>query len=310
MDIITTKEFQLDNDTAVTIGKFDGIHRGHRLLLDSIIEKKKQGLKACVFTFDKSPLEFFSGKKVPSLTTREEKMRIFDYLGVDIVIEYPFDEKSASTDPRDYITNILCKQARMKYIAAGTDLSFGDKGKGDTSLMLKMSDGGKKYITEIFDKVFIDGEEVSSSLIRNVVSLGNMDKAERLIGVPYALSGEVLHGRKLGRTMGFPTVNVEVSSEKLMPPFGVYFTEISVKGKHYNGITNVGCKPTVTDQGTVFAETNILDFDDDVYGERITVKLLKFSRPERKFLSVDELKDRIAIDIKEGREYFKESISK
>lgn len=304
MNIITGTDFKLNTPSAVTIGKFDGIHRGHRELLDRILEKKSQGLNATVFTFDKSPAEFFSGNPIPSLTTKEEKRRIFDFLGVDTLIEYPLTKESAAISPEDYINNILCKQINMKYIAAGTDLSYAHMGRGDARLLMQLSNG--RYDVEIVNKITIDNEEVSSSLIRDVVSAGNMEKAEKLIGVPYAVSGIVSHGRALGRKMGFPTVNIEVSSEKLMPPYGVYFAEVSVDGEHYNGITNIGCKPTVTDSKTVFAETNIFDFDDDIYGKRITVKLLKFTRPEQKFNSVDELKERISIDIMEGRNYFNE----
>lgn len=310
MKIINENSFQLNNDTAIVIGKFDGIHRGHRELLDRIISKKKQGLDAVVFTFDKSPAELFTGKKIPSLTTKEEKRRIFEYLGVDVLIEYPLTFETAAILPEDYITKILCKQCRMKYIAAGTDLSFGDKGLGDANLVLKMSmdsvygSADRLYDVEIVDKIVIDNEEVSSSLIRDTVASGNMEKAAKLIGVPYAVSGIVAHGRKLGREMGFPTVNIAIAEEKLMPPFGVYFAEVSVDGRHFNGVTNIGCKPTVTDSKQVFAETNIINFNEDIYGKRITVKLLKFSRPEQKFSSVDELRQRIAIDMQECKEYF------
>ena len=303
MKIIKDNCFQLNNESAVVIGKFDGIHRGHRELLDRILAKKKTGLDAVVFTFDKSPAELFTGKKIPSLTTLEEKRRIFEYLGVDVLIEYPLTNETASIDPKDYIIDILCKQCNMKYIAAGTDLSFGHMGKGDVKLVQEMSlEHG--YEAEIVDKILIGGEEVSSSLIRDVVASGDMSRAKELIGVPYAVSGIVSHGRKLGREMGFPTVNIEVPEEKLVPPYGVYFAEVSVEGRHFNGITNIGCKPTVTDSKQVYAETNILDFDEDVYGKRITVKLLCFSRPEQKFSSVDELKNRISIDMEECRKYF------
>lgn len=303
MKIITETEFQLNNDSAVTIGKFDGIHRGHRLILDRIIEKKKHGLDAVVFTFDPSPMELFSGKKIPGLTTREEKRRIFDFLGVDTLIEYPLNKESAAIAPEDYITDVLCKQMRMKYIAAGEDLSFGHLGKGNSELLGDMA-SAYGYETDIIGKLVEDGEEISSSLIRDVVSSGDMEKANRLIGVPYAVYGVVRHGRALGREMGFPTVNIEISDEKLMPPYGVYFTEVSIDGRHFNGITNIGCKPTVTDSKKVFAETNILDFNEDVYDRNITVKLLHFSRSEQKFSSVDELKNRIQVDIAEGKDYF------
>jgi len=303
MEIINSTDFQLNKDSAVTIGKFDGVHRGHRLIIDKILEKKKEGLNATIFTFDPSPIEFFSGKTVPGLTTREEKRRIFSYLGVDTLIEYPLTKESAAIEPEVYIKEVLCKQMKMKYIAAGEDLSFGYMGKGNSALINRMSKD-LSYETEIIGKLLENGEEVSSTLIRDLVSKGEMEKAEKLIGVPYAVYGTVTHGRALGRKMGFPTVNVEIDQSKLMPPFGVYFTEVSIDGRHFNGITNIGCKPTVTDSATVFAETNILDFNEDVYDRQITVKLKHFSRSEQKFGSIEELKNRIAIDIEEGHKYF------
>ena len=305
MKIIRSTDFQLNNDTAVAIGKFDGIHRGHRELLDRIIAKKAEGLQASVFTFDKAPMELFGGEMIPSLTTMEEKIRIFEYLSIDNLIIYPLTFESAAIAPEDYITNILCKQMRMKYIAAGDDLSFGHMGRGDANLLKQYSD---QFDIDIVSKLVIDGEEVSSSLIRDVVSKGDMAKASKLIGVPYAVTGIVSHGRKLGRTFGFPTVNIIVPKEKLMPPFGVYLAEVSIDGRHFNGITNIGNKPTVNNLNTVFAETHIFDFDEDAYGKRITVKLLKFVRSEKKFSSVDELKEQISVDIKYGREYFADNI--
>lgn len=323
MRVIRDNIFQLNNETAVTIGKFDGIHRGHRELLDRILEKKSEGLEATVFTFDKSPAELFSGVSIPSLTTMEEKLRIFEHLGIDNVIVYPLNKESASIAPEDYITNILCKQMKMKYIVAGEDLSFGNRGEGNAALVERMSYANsdenkndcvsqktvntsccKLYDTEIIKKIIIDGDEVGSTLIREIVSNGDMERAAKLIGVPYAVSGVVSHGRKLGREMGFPTVNIEVTNEKLMPPFGVYFAEVSIDGAHYNGITNIGCKPTVTNSNKIFAETNIFDFNDDAYDKLITVKLLKFHRPEKKFASINELKRQIDMDIQKGKEFF------
>lgn len=297
-----TTEFELDGEYAVTIGKFDGIHKGHRELIDRMLCKSSE-LKSAVFSFDKSPGEFFSGKELPALTTKVEKRIIFDFLGIDALVEYPFNDEVAATDPEAFIRDILVGKMHAKYIVAGKDASFGDKGKGDAELIARLSEKyGYEY--EIVDKLNIDGEEVSSTLIRNYVSSGNMEKASKLIGVPYAIRGIVTTGNRIGRTIGFPTINIEISKSKLMPPFGVYFTEIKIDGKHYNGITNIGTKPTITDDHTVFAETNILDFNEDVYGREATVKLLHFRRPEMKFDGLESLKNQIADDIRAGKEYF------
>lgn len=302
MQIISgTTEFELDGECAVTIGKFDGVHRGHRELIDRIL--CKQNLKPVIFTFDKSPSEFFLNKSIPSLTTIEEKRRIFEYLGVDTLVEFPLNDVTAKTPPDLFIKDILVNKLHARYIVAGADASFGDKGKGDAKLIADMAEEcGYEY--EIIDKLVVDDEEVSSTIIRDYVSSGNMEKAAELIGVPYAIRGMVVRGNQIGRTIGFPTVNIEVTREKLMPPFGVYFTEISVGGKHYNGITNVGTKPTISSGDTVFAETHILDFNDDIYGENVTVKLLHFERDERKFADLDELKLQISRDLQSGINYF------
>lgn len=298
-----TTEFELDGEYAVTIGKFDGIHKGHRELLDRILVRKEKGLKTAVFTFDKSPAEVFLNKVIPALTTMEEKRDIFDFLGVDVLIEFPFNLQTAAISPEDFIKDILVKKVHSKYISVGADASYGDKGKGDADLIKKLADECR-YECEIVDKIYIDGEEVSSTLIREYVKNGRMEKAQQLIGVPYAIRGTVVKGNQIGRTIGFPTVNIEVSREKLVPPFGVYFAEISLGGKHYNGITNVGIKPTVSNDDTVYAETNILDFNEDVYGKDVKVKLLHFERPERKFNSIEELRNQISNDIRNGKEYF------
>lgn len=313
-----TTEFELEGEYAVTIGKFDGVHRGHRELLDRITGKhdselckqthnKYKGIKSAVFTFDKSPSELFSGVTLPELTTKEEKIKIFEYLGIDVLVEFPFTKETAATLPEDFIRDILVKKMHAKYIVAGEDVSYGKYGKGDAKLLFDVANSlniESSYDVEIVKKITINDVEVSSTKIRELVSNGDMENASMLIGVPYAIHGTIVRGNQIGRTIGFPTINIEVSKDKLMPPFGVYFAEISINGKHYNGITNVGTKPTITSEKTVFAETNILDFDEDVYGENATVKLLHFQRPERKFNSIDELRNRISNDIENGKNYF------
>ena len=302
MQIISgTTEFELNGDYAVTIGKFDGVHKGHRELIDRIL--CKPNLKSAIFTFDKSPTEYFLGKTIPALTTLEEKRRIFSYLGIDTLIEFPLNDVTSKISPESFIKNILAEKLHTKYIVAGCDVSFGYMGEGNAKLISKKAyELGYDY--EIIDKLVIGNEEVSSTIIRDYVKKGNMEKAKELIGVPYAIVGTVVRGNQIGRTIGFPTINIEVKPSKLMPPFGVYFTEISVNGNHYNGITNVGTKPTVTDDRAVFAETNILDFNEEIYGMDVTVKLLHFERPERKFNGLDELKNQISSDIAKGRNYF------
>lgn len=295
-------EFQLHRPSAVAIGKFDGIHRGHQSLLRHVLEQKEKGLQAVVFTFDPSPAALFSGEDLPELTTRREKRRLFQEMGIDVLIEFPLNFATAATEPEEFVEKVLAGQMKTAYIAAGEDLSFGKKGKGDAALLQRMA-GCFGYRTEIIEKVCLDGVVISSSYVREVIKAGDMEKAERLTGEAYSVSGIVAHGKRLGRRLGMPTVNLLPEKEKLLPPYGVYFSEVSVGERVYKGITNIGCKPTVDDERQVGVETYLYDFAQDIYGREITVRLFSFHRPERKFESVDALKKQMAADIARGRYY-------
>lgn len=295
-------DFQLNMPSAVAIGKFDGIHRGHQSLLQHILEQKNHGLQAVVFTFEPSPAVLFSGVTLPELTTGKEKRGIFEKLGIDVLIEFPLDFTTAAIEPEQFIERVLVGQMKTAYIAAGADLSFGKKGRGNAELLEKFA-GQFGYRTEIIEKVCLEGVEISSSYVREVVKSGDMERAERLIGEAYSVCGVVAHGKKLGRRLGMPTVNLLPEKEKLLPPYGVYFSEVSVGERVYKGITNIGCKPTVNDEEQAGVETYLYDFAQDIYGKEITVRLFSFHRPEKKFESVDALKKQMADDIARGRYY-------
>lgn len=294
--------FQLHKPSAAAIGKFDGIHRGHQSLLRHVLEQKEKGLQAVVFTFDPSPATFFSGESLPELTTKREKRRLFEELGIDVLIEFPLNAGTASMEPERFIEEILAGRMKTAYIAAGEDISFGKAGKGDAALLERMA-GRFGYRTQIIEKVCLDGVEISSSYVREVIKAGDMEKAERLIGEAYSVSGVVAHGKKLGRRLGMPTVNLLPEKEKLLPPYGVYFSEVSVGERVYKGTTNVGCRPTVGGEKQVGVETYLYDFAQDIYGKEIAVRLFSFHRPEKKFESVEALKKQMAADIAQGRYY-------
>lgn len=294
--------FQLDKPSAVAIGKFDGIHRGHQSLLQRVLEQKEKGLQAVVFTFDPSPAALFLGEDIPELTTKREKRKLFGDMGIDVLIEFPLNFTTAATEPEEFVEKILAEQMKTAYIAAGEDLSFGKKGRGDAALLRRMA-GKFGYRTEIIEKVCLEGVEISSSYVREVIRIGDMEKAERLIGEAYSVCGVVAHGKKLGRRLGMPTVNLLPEKEKLLPPYGVYFSEVSVGERVYKGTTNIGCKPTVNDEMQAGVETYLYDFAQDIYGREITVRLFSFHRPEKKFDSVEALKKQMASDIAQGRYY-------
>ncbi len=294
--------FQLDKPSAVAIGKFDGIHRGHQSLLQRVLEQKEKGLQAVVFTFDPSPAALFLGEDIPELTTKREKRKLFGDMGIDVLIEFPLNFTTAATEPEEFVEKILAEQMKTAYIAAGEDLSFGKKGRGDAALLRRMA-GRFGYRTEIIEKVCLEGVEISSSYVREVIKIGDMEKAERLIGEAYSVCGVVAHGKKLGRRLGMPTVNLLPEKEKLLPPYGVYFSEVSVGERVYKGTTNIGCKPTVNDEMQAGVETYLYDFAQDIYGREITVRLFSYHRPEKKFDSVEALKKQMASDIAQGRYY-------
>lgn len=295
-----TTDFEVRGKNAVAMGKFDGIHLGHQRLLNQLFEQKEQGQKAVVFTFDPPPSVFFGKSDGRELMTREEKRAAFAKLGIDILIEFPLNAETAAILPEDFITEILIKQLHAAFIAAGTDVSFGDKGAGNDMLLRSMAKHFS-YQLSIIDKVCMYGREVSSTFVREAVEQGNMELAKQLLGKSFGIMGEVVHGNHFGRTMGMPTVNLLPEKNKLLPPNGVYFSEVYRQEKKYLGMTNIGYKPTVSEEKQLGAETYIYDFDQEIYGEKIEVRLLSFRRGEQKFAGKEELKEQIARDIEAGR---------
>ena len=301
MEIIAgTTDFYLEKDTAVAIGKFDGVHLGHRRLLEEILDRKKSGLAACVFTFDPTPAVLFGRSDGKELTTREEKRRLFERLGIDILIEFPLTAETAATEPERFVTEILAKQMNTRFVAAGEDLSFGKNGAGNAELLEKMAPQ-LGFCVRTIEKIEVDGIEVSSTYIRKLVEEGRMEEAESMLGMPYTLVGTVEHGNHIGHTLGFPTVNLLPPAGKLLPPNGVYYATVRNNGKTYRAISNVGTKPTVSNGKVMGVESYLYDFDRDIYGQEIEVALRSFRRPERRFGSLEELKSQLELDIADGR---------
>lgn len=299
-----TTEFYIEQKTAVALGKFDGIHRGHQKLLEKILEQKKEGLKAVVFTFEPSPTAFFQKCKSKELSTKQEKEAVFEKMGIDILIEFPLNEQTAAMDAQDFVKEILVKRMNAGYVAAGTDLSFGYRGAGNAKLLTELSKN-HGFRVEIIEKVCYEGREISSSYIREEIEKGEMETAAALIGSPYAIAGVVKHGNRIGRTLGFPTVNLLPEEEKLLPPCGVYFSKVLIEKEVYKGVTNIGYKPTVSKEMQLGVETFIYDFEQDIYGKEIQVVLEHFRRPERKFDSLEQLKTQVDEDKEAGKQYHK-----
>ncbi len=303
MEIISgTLDFELNRDTVVAIGKFDGLHLGHQELIELLLKKKTEGLTPCVLTFDPSPAVFFGFSDGKELNSVPEKRSILADMGVEVLMEFPMTAETAAMPPEVFVEEILVKKLRTKWIVAGTDVSFGDKGAGDAALLKRLSEKYGYQLTTI-EKVMYDGEEISSTRIRKYLAEGDMQYVEKLLGTPYTIVGEVVHGKALGRKMGMPTVNILPSVNKLMPPCGVYFSKVFTEGKEYAGISNVGYKPTVNKEPVLGVETYIYEFDGDLYDKQISVALLAFKRPEMQFATIEELKQQMEEDISAGKRF-------
>ncbi len=294
--IADTTEFVLEKACAVAIGKFDGVHVGHRRLLEEILAQKENGLEACVFTFDPPPAVLFGSSDGKELTTKEEKRILFERMGIDVLIEFPLTRETAAMSPESFAEKILSEQMNAKFIAAGTDLSFGAKGAGNAELLCKL---GRRlgFTVKTIEKVCIQGTEVNSTYIRQQLKEGNMQSVHEFLGMPYTILGTVVHGKRIGRTLGFPTVNLLPQKNKLLPPNGVYYSEVVFKGRNYRALSNIGYKPTVTEEKVMGVESYLYDFDEEIYDETIEVHLYGFKRPEQKFETLEELKRQLEKDI-------------
>ena len=300
MNIIRDIEkLNLPTRTAVAVGKFDGIHLGHRRLLDTLLKQKDNGLITVVITFDPPPEVFLGKSENKQLLTNAEKEKILTALGIENLYYYPMNETNAAMSAENFVRDILLDMFNMAYICAGEDIRFGKGGSGDCEFILNMS---KKFDFEaqIVDKVYHDKREISSSYVREAVGNSDMKLTEILLGKPYSFTGFVTEGYRLGRTLGFPTANLTIEETKIIPKSGVYLSNVVTKTGEYKGISNIGIKPTIDGLRRPGIETYIYDYNGDLYGEPIEVGLLDFIRPEKKFNGIEELKAQVLRDIEFG----------
>lgn len=287
------RQFKLNN-SAVTLGKFDGLHMGHMSLVNEVVNARRLGLVPVLFTFDISPYELVGGNSVKYILDDYEKYRICEQAGIEVVIEYPFDEHTMAMDADAFVKNVLIDQIDAKEVVVGNDFSFGKDRSGTTETLKKYRD----YFNLIIkDKVLMQKSEISSTLIRDMIINGEIEKANEMLGHPLSFRSMIVRGKQIGRTIGMPTVNITVGDERLLPPLGVYASEVVIGNKKYKGITNIGINPTVSSDTDIKVETHLLECNEDLYGEMAQIKILKFIRREKKFDSLEQLKAQIESDI-------------
>lgn len=288
-------EFPKLANCAVTMGKFDGIHRGHRKLVEKIKERKALGEQAVLFAIDASS---------NMILTSAERASLLEKLGVDVLVECQLDDRIRHMKAENFIKEILMGDLGASYVVVGEDNRFGFERKGTPKLLEEF---GSKYgfQVEILSKEMDGRRKISSTFIREELKKGNMEKVSSLMGADYFVEGQVVHGRGMGHKVLLPTTNIVPPKSKILPPNGVYVTSSYFGEKVYHGITNIGYKPTVG-ESFVGVETYLFDCEEDLYGENCRVDFKKFLRPERKFSSLEALKARLLADAEDGRAYFNE----
>lgn len=305
-------DFQLEESTVVTIGKFDGRHRGHQKLLGAMLELKRTfGYKTAVFTFSVAPGDLVEGKHHTVITTNLERKNNLQKIGMDYLVEYPFTKEVSRMRAEEFVQEILVKRMQAKAIVVGTDCGFGYRRSGNVQLLQELSPQyGYKLV--VIEKEKDEDREISSTYIREELDKGDIEKANALLGEPYSIHGTVVHGNHIGDPiLGFPTANILPPPEKHLPPFGVYVAQVLIDGKRYGGVTNIGKKPTIKGKEPdglrpTGVETFVFDYEGDLYGQEIEVGLLHFIRPERKMRGLEELKEQITKDKDFGRQFFAE----
>lgn len=293
----------------IALGFFDGVHIGHGALLRRTAERAQQlGIKPAVVTFDRPPKEVVTGQPVALINSPQERHDLIRRLyGIEQVIFAPFDEKMMTMPWQDFITEVLVKQYGAVHLVAGHDYHFGHKNEGDPE-KLRQKCAELDLGCDIIPKVELHGTTVSSTLIRALIEQGDVAQAAAYLGHPHTMRQTVQHGKRLGRTIGIPTINLAVPDHVLTPKRGVYVSRVCLEnGKSYPGVTNVGVRPTVSQSGIVSVETFLLGFDGDLYGQTVRLEFFRRLREERPFGSLEELKNQIQKDVAASYAYFQEN---
>lgn len=295
-------------NTVAALGYFDGVHLGHQKVIQTakaIADENKW--QSAVMTFHPHPAVVLGkADRIPAITPLAEKEKAINKLGIDLLYVVRFDEAFSRLSPQQFIEDYIVELS-IKHVVAGFDYTYGRFGKG-TMATIQTDARGRFDVTTV-EKVEKDNEKISSTLIRSMIGSGEVEKLPQYLGRYYEMSGTVITGEKRGRTIGFPTANLSVSSEYVFPKKGVYAVKVKYENRSYNGVLNIGYKPTFHDHlPEPSIEVHILDFDQEIYGERLVIEWRKRLRDEKKFNSAEELIEQIKKDKREAEAYFQFAI--
>ena len=293
----------VDSPTAVTIGMFDGLHLGHLKVIDGCLSTSKTNqLKTCVITFSNHPADHFTGKRNELLMPMQEKIDAIENQGIDYLVIIPFDAYIVELPAKNFIQEHLIGRLKAEKVVLGYDNHFGKNREGSISFINEHF--GDVLETIAIDVAKVDEVIVSSSQIKKYLSEGDITKANAMLGLPFSVSGIVVHGNQNGRKIGFPTANMALKDDnKFIPQLGVYLCQVKIEAGLFFGLTNMGYRPTLNKDDGIHIETHLLDFDGELYGQRIEIQFIEKIRSEKRFDSFEDLKNQIAADLAWARMY-------
>ncbi len=306
-DLFSVKKYR---NTVLTIGTFDGVHLGHQRIIEKVNEKSSEyGARSFLVTFNPHPRKVLGNSGIKILTTVKEKKEIVKNLGIENLLIINFTKEFSQQSAEKFFSDYILNGIGLKEIILGYDHHFGKGRSGDIDTLVRMGESNN-FLVEQVNEYKIDDVIVSSSEIRKALVDGNIRSANSLLGRYYSFSGIVVHGDKRGRTLGFPTANIQLDDEdKLLPALGIYVVEFLVNGNKHFGLLSIGRRPTFYNEGNIIPEVYIYDFDEDIYDEYVTVNVVERLRGEEKFASVDALVTQMNKDKEEGLKVLSKSVN-
>lgn len=304
MQVIKSESYNdyKDNNTCLAIGAFDGLHKGHQLIIKKAVEAARNNhYPAGVLSFDPHPLEIIPGKTPPpSIVSRKQKISLLENMGVDYYFEQKFNKEFAKLSAEDFVNKILINNIRVNTVVVGNDFRFANNNEANVEILERLAEL-HNFNAKIISQLHASDDRISSTRIRRLLKKGQIKKASKFLGRPYQICGKVIHGQKRGRELGFPTANLDLETDYALPPEGVYAVKVYHNNQEYIGAANLGYNPTFNNKNISF-EIYILDFNGDLYNKRLCVDIMEFIRGEKDFSSKEELIKQMEQDVLYTRE--------